>query len=367
MSASGEPVVRPSGRVVAALSGGVDSSVAAAVVVEQGREVVGLTLRLHGEPDPDSGPRRRSSCCAPKDIADARAIARQLSIPFYVLDAEERFERHVVRPFVDAYLEGETPLPCADCNRELKFGHLWRRARALGARLCTGHYARVAQGADGRFRLLRARDLRRDQSYFLYGLSQEVLAGLELPLGELTKDEVRSAARERGLRVAEKPDSQELCFAPADYATFVERRASGPLPTGSFVTQEGRTLGEHAGIHRFTVGQRKGLPIVDGRPTYVKALDAARSEVVVAFEHELARGDLEVDRVSYPAGEPSGPFEALVRVRHQHQGEVAIVTPLGGRRAHVRFRHPVRAPAPGQAAVFYQDDETVGGGTILPA
>ncbi len=365
-STVGEPPASPS-RVVAALSGGVDSSVAAALARDSGREVIGLTLRLHGEPDRDGAPRRRASCCAPRDIADARAIARRLDIPFYVLDAEERFERHVVGPFVEAYLEGETPLPCAACNRELKFGHLLRRAAALGARLLTGHYARVARAPDGRFRLLRAKDERRDQSYFLYGLSQEALSQLEFPLGELSKDEVRAEARARGLRVAEKPDSQELCFAPEGYAPFVERRAGRPIPAGRFVTREGRRLGATQGVHRYTIGQRRGLPVVGGRATYAVRLDGATGDVEVDFEAGISLSEIEVRGASWPGGAPTGPFEALVRVRHQHPGEVATVTPLVDDRARVRFRRPVRAPAPGQAAVFYLDDETVGGGTISAA
>ncbi|MHB8420325.1 MAG: tRNA 2-thiouridine(34) synthase MnmA [Myxococcales bacterium] len=349
-------------RVVVALSGGVDSAVAAARVSGE-REAIAMTLRLHGAVGPAAS--GRGSCCAPEDIDDARAIARQLGVPFYVLAAEDRFERHVVGPFVGAYLRGETPLPCASCNVHLKFGHLLRRARALGAKLVTGHYARIGRSADGRFRLLRARDERRDQSYFLYGLSQEALSQVEFPIGELTKDEVRAEASRRGLRVAAKPDSQELCFVAGDYASFVERRAPPPEP-GPVVDGAGRRLGEHRGVHRYTVGQRRGLPVVSGRPTFVRRIDAGTATVEVGFEEEQARGEIEVAQASWPAGAPSTPFEALVRVRHHHAGEVATVTPLAGARARVRFRLPVRAPAPGQAAVFYQGDETVGGGTIQP-
>ncbi len=354
-------MMSPGSRVVVALSGGVDSAVAAARV-SPGREAVAMTLRLHGRVDrPGSG---HGSCCAPEDIDDARAVAGQLGLPFYVLAAEERFERHVVEPFVDGYLRGETPLPCAACNVHLKFGHLLRRARALGARLATGHYARIGRAPDGRCRLLRARDERRDQSYFLYGLSQEALSEVEFPIGELTKDEVRAEAARLGLRVAAKPDSQELCFVSGDYAGFVERRGEPP-PAGPFVDAGGRRLAPHRGVHRYTVGQRRGLPIVDGRPTFVRRIDAPRAEIEVAFEEDLARDAIEVVAASWPAGVPAAPFEAVVRVRHHHAGEVGTVTPLAGDRAQVRFRRPVRAPAPGQAAVFYRDDETVGGGTIL--
>ncbi|HUB08781.1 MAG TPA: tRNA 2-thiouridine(34) synthase MnmA [Myxococcales bacterium] len=349
-------------RVVVALSGGVDSAVAAARA-SAGRDAVAMTLRLHGAVERPSG--GHGSCCAPEDIDDARGVARQLGLPFYVLSAEDRFERHVIAPFVDAYLRGETPLPCAACNVHLKFGHLLRRALALGARLATGHYARVARGPDGRYRLLRARDARRDQSYFLYGLSQEALAHVEFPVGELTKEEVRAEATRLSLRVAEKPDSQELCFVSGDYAAFVEARVTPPAP-GPVVDGSGRRLGDHRGVHRYTVGQRRGLPVIGGRPTFVRRIDAARGEIEAAFDDELARDEIEVAQASWPAGPPPSPFEALVRVRHHHAGEVATVTPLEGARARVRFRTPVRAPAPGQAAVFYQGDETVGGGTILP-
>ncbi len=351
------------GRVVAALSGGVDSSVAAALAQETGAELVGLTLRLHSAPSSEG----RGSCCAPEDIADARAVARQLDFPFYVLAAEDRFERHVVGPFVQAYLEGQTPLPCAACNARLKFGHLLRRARALGARLVTGHYARVRRGTDGTYRLLRAADRLRDQSYFLYGLGQEALAAIDFPVGELTKAQVRVEAERRGLHVARKPDSQELCFAAGDYAAFVESRATSRPAPGPIVDSEGRKVGEHRGLHRYTVGQRRGLPVLGGRPTFVRRLDPELGTIEVVPEGGLDRSEIELSRTSWPAGMPAQPFEALVRVRHHHVGEVATVSPASGGRAHVRFRTPVRAPAPGQAAVFYRDEELVGGGTILPA
>jgi tRNA-specific 2-thiouridylase len=258
-------------------------------------------------------------------------------------------------------------LPCAACNSNLKFGHLLRRARALGARLVTGHYAQVRCDAGGRYRLLRAADHRRDQSYFLYGLSQEALAQVEFPIGAMTKDQVRSEAARRGLRVAEKPDSQELCFVDGDYANYVERRSADLPRGGRFVDLSGRRLGEHRGIHRYTVGQRRGLPVLNGQPTFVRRIDPASGDIEVGFEEALGRDEIELADASYPGGAPVRPFEALVRVRHHHPGELATVTPLSGARAHVRFRAPVRAPAPGQAAVFYQGEETLGGGTILPA
>ena len=354
-------------RVVVALSGGVDSAVAGALAVESGRETLGMTLRLHGV-SPAQGTsvaKSHGSCCAPEDIDDARAVARQLGLPFYVLSAEEGFERHVIQPFLRAYSQGTTPLPCASCNTHLKFGHLLRRARALGARLVTGHYARIERGADGRHRLLRALDQRRDQSYFLYGLSQETLAQVEFPIGSLTKEQVRAAAAQRGLQVAQKPDSQELCFVDGDYAGYVERRTEEPPRPGIFVDRSGRQLGAHRGVHRYTVGQRRGLPVLNGAPGFVQRIDPASGAIEVDVEEALGRDEIELGDASYPGGAPAKPFEALVRVRHHHAGELATVTPLSGARARVRFRAPVRAPAPGQAAVFYQGDETLGGGTIL--
>jgi tRNA-specific 2-thiouridylase len=354
-------------RVVAALSGGVDSAVAASLSCERGEEVVGMTLRLY-DAAPAPGRSRHGSCCAPEDIDDARRVAEQLGIPFYLLNGVELFRAAVIDPFVAAYRQGQTPLPCAACNRELKFGHLLRRARALGARLCTGHYARVEQASDGRFRLLRARDARRDQSYFLYALGQEELAQIDFPLGSLLKEEVRALASQRRLGVAEKPDSQEICFlAGGSYTELVEKR--GGSMTGEVIDGEGEILGRHEGVHRFTVGQRRGLPVLTKTgatqgPLYVTGIAAETGRVTVGDASELLRGEIEVAEASYPAASPGRAFEALVRIRHQHVGELATVTPLPSRRARIRFQHPVRAPAPGQAAVFYQGDEMVGGGTI---
>jgi len=349
---------------VVALSGGVDSAVAAAITVESGAETIGLTLRLYDAPV-GSAPRHRGSCCAPEDIDDARRVADQLDIPFYVLDASARFRADVIDPFVASYREGRTPLPCAACNRSLKFGHLLQRARALSARLCTGHYARIAQRADGSYRLLRARDERRDQSYFLFGLRQADLADLDFPLGERLKPEVRAMAIERKLKVAEKPDSQELCFVSGDYAPYVETHG-GAGRSGAMLDATGKKLGEHTGIHRFTIGQRRGLPIVSAsEPRYVTHIDATSGAVQVGPASELLRDRLEVRQTSYPSGPRGTSFEALVRIRHQHAGQLATVTPGVGNCAQVRFREPVRAPAPGQAAVFYDGPETVGGGLIV--
>jgi len=352
------------GRTLVALSGGVDSAVAAALALESGAEALGATLRLYDAPAA-SGPRHRGSCCAPEDIDDARRVAEQLDIPFYVLDASRRFRTDVIEPFVDGYRAGQTPLPCAACNRSLKFGFLLSRARALSARLCTGHYARIERRSDGGYRLLRARDERRDQSYFLYGLRQSDLADIDFPLGNRLKTEVRDIAARRRLWVAEKPDSQELCFLSGDYADYVEAHG-GPGRAGELRDSAGKKLGEHAGVHRFTVGQRRGLPILaSGEPRYVTRIDASSGVVQVGSAPELLRDRIELRQTSYPGGPRRVAFEALVRIRHQHAGQLATVTPGQGDRAEVRFREPVRAPAPGQAAVFYDGLETVGGGLIV--
>lgn len=359
-------------RVVVAMSGGVDSSAAAALLVEQGHEVIGISLRLTRIER--AGPGR---CCSPDDLDDARAVARTLGIPFYVFEATELFEERVVDPFVDSYLRGETPIPCVACNREVKFDHLLRRARALGAKLATGHYARIEKGSDGRHRLLRGVDEARDQSYFLHHLGQAELRDLLFPVGHLHKAEAREAARRAGLPVAEKPESQDICFVPdGDAAGFVERRAAraglSPQP-GRIVDSSGRTLAHHEGMHLFTIGQRKGLgeaasrlPARGGRklPIYVSEIRPESREVVVGPAGEVEKESFFVRDVSWVAGSPPSPDETLVvRVRHRHAGTPCRVRERSGG-WEVRGLERVRAPAPGQAAVFYRGDEVLGGGRI---
>ena len=352
-----------SGRVVVALSGGVDSSVAAAMLAGAGREVVGITLALAGD---------ASRCCSLDDAEDARRVAERLGVRFYVANYRERFRSEVIEAFADDYLAGRTPIPCVACNQRFKFRHLMERAAALGAeRVATGHYARIDRGGPGgSFRLLRGVDAAKDQSYYLFDLSQEQLSRIEFPLGGLTKPEVRERARALGLRTAEKPESQEICFVPdGDYAGVVESLRPDALPgEGEIVDEEGRVLGRHGGIHRFTVGQRRGLRLSSDRKRYVKRIDAARNRVVVSEAAGLGAGGARLERVSWVAGAaPATAVRARVQVRYRDAGAEARVEPAGAGGARVRFDAPVRAVAPGQAAVFYDGDAVLGGGWIAEA
>ena len=350
-------------RVVVGMSGGVDSSLAAALLVEQGCEVIGVTMHLAGS---------ASRCCSFDDADDARRVAEQLGIRFYVANYTREFHAEVMLPFADSYLAGRTPLPCATCNTHFKFERLVARARALGAEtVATGHYARIVRdAATGRATLRAARDSAKDQSYFLFGLGQAQLASARFPLGELSKQEVRERARALGLATAEKPESQELCFVPdGDTAAAVERLRPERAPgAGEIVDDAGRVLGQHAGVHRFTVGQRKGLGLGAEGPHYVKALDAAKRRVVVTSLAGLASDSGRVERVSWISGAaPPAAFSAKVRIRHRHEPAPARVTPLPDGSVALAFETPVRALSPGQAAVFYVGDQVLGGGWIAGA
>jgi tRNA-uridine 2-sulfurtransferase len=351
-------------RIVAAMSGGVDSSVAAALLADAGHQVVGLSMQLYDQRDPRES---FGSCCSLDDLQDARRVAGALGIPHYIVNFEARFRETVVRDFVAEYAAGRTPIPCVHCNAELKFATLVERAEALDAAgVATGHYARVAFDEDRRrYRLRRGVDADKDQSYFLFSLTQDQLAHAVFPVGHLTKAEVRAYAQRRGLAVAAKPDSHEICFvADGDAAGFVERRLPGPRP-GDIVDSGGRVLGRHAGIHRFTVGQRRGLGLSARTPLYVLKLEPVAGQVVVGTREELGGTELSASRVNWVAGAPpAAPVRITARIRHHHRDAPAELTPWGDGRAAVRFDEPQTAISPGQAVVFYQGDDVIGGGWI---
>ena len=365
-------------KIAVAMSGGVDSSAAAAILQEQGHELVGFTMQLwnqgRGINVDENGESLPSRCCSLDDVYDARRVAEELGFPFYVLNLEKEFERDVVQPFVASYLHGETPIPCVACNSRLKFASLDKLAASLGCdKVATGHYARVEfDEATNRYRLLRGLDRQKDQSYFLWELTQDQLSRALFPLGELSKPDARDAARRADLAVAEKKESQEICFVPdGDYAGFIDRyleaeQQAERLPgAGPIVTSAGEVIGEHTGIHRYTVGQRRGIGIAQPRPLYVLAIDAKKNEVVVGSDQELLRTELTAARVNWIAIEsPCAAVRAEVRVRYRHTAEPATITALSDNHVRVKFDEPQRAITPGQATVFYRGEEVVGGGWI---
>ena len=348
------------------MSGGVDSSVAAALLAEQGHDVIGLSMQLYDQSDPE---RAFGSCCSLEDLHDARRVAAVIKIPHYIMNFERQFDLHVVSNFVSEYTAGRTPLPCAHCNSDLKFATLVERAHGFGAaHVATGHYARVEQDAQtGRHRLRRGLDPGKDQSYFLFSLTQDQLARAAFPVGALSKDAVREYARRRHLPVADKPDSQEICFIPDDdYASFVTKHAPEADRNGVIVNEAGQVVGGHAGVHRFTVGQRKGLGLTKsaGAPMYVLALRPAERQVVVGPKASLERAALTASDVNWIDQEPRVWRRVTAQIRHRHEPAPARVRASADRRAEVEFDEPQVAVAPGQAAVFYDGDVVVGGGWI---
>jgi tRNA-uridine 2-sulfurtransferase len=370
------PAEAQAGLVAVAMSGGVDSSTVAALLQEQGRAVIGLTMQLWNQrrlPELQGAGPAQHRCCSLDDVYDAKRVAQHLNFPHYVVNFEEQFEERVVRPFVEQYLSGRTPIACTNCNTDVKFEPLLRMARQIGAgRLATGHYARIRHNAEtNRWELLRAKDETKDQSYFLWGLTQEQLARSEFPLGELTKDEVRAAARRTNLPVAEKPESMELCFVPnGSYVQFIEaysRERGTALTTeaGEIVTEDGAVIGRHTGVHQFTIGQRKGLGFAAGRPLYVLAIDRENNRVIVGDDEALRSSACEVENVNWIAlDNPRGPVRASVKIRHKHTPANATIEPVDDAQARIIFDAPQRAITSGQGAVFYDDDVVLGGGWI---
>jgi tRNA-specific 2-thiouridylase len=366
-------------KIAVAMSGGVDSSAAAAILKEQGHELVGFTMQLwnqrRGISVDENGDPLPSRCCSLDDVYDARRVAEELGFPFYVLNLERDFERDVVQPFITSYLSGETPIPCVACNSRLKFASLDRLALSLGCeKVATGHYARVSYDMKAnRHRLFRGRNLQKDQSYFLWELTQEQLSRSLFPLGEMSKPEVRDVARSRKLAIAEKAESQEICFVPdGDYAGFIDRYLEAENETnrlpgkGEIVNTHGEVVNKHDGIHRYTVGQRRGIGISSERPLYVISIDAERNRVVVGHQEELLREEFTAAGTNWIAFDaPETSVRAEVRVRYRHTPAPATITMQDDGRARIVFDEAQRAITPGQATVFYRGDEVVGGGWIV--
>jgi tRNA-uridine 2-sulfurtransferase len=364
------------GLVAVAMSGGVDSSTVAAVLLQQNRPIVGLTMQLWNQrrlPELQGDGPAQHRCCSLDDVYDAKRVAQHLNFPHYVVNFEEQFEARVVRPFVEQYLSGRTPIACTNCNTNVKFEPLLRMARQIGAeRLATGHYARIRQNeSTGRFELLRARDDSKDQSYFLWGLTQEQLSRSDFPLGELTKEEVRSVARHANLPVAEKPESMELCFVPnGNYVQFIHAysRAEGIVVNnqeGDIVTEDGDVIGRHTGVHNYTVGQRKGLGFAAGKPVYVLSIDTKNNRIIVGEDEALRTTTFEIENVNWISiAEPAGMASGQAKIRHKHDPAPATIEALPNSRARITFETPQRAITPGQAAVFYNNDTVLAGGWI---
>ncbi len=351
-------------KVVVAMSGGVDSSVAAALLKEQGHDVIGMMLRLWSEPGKEDSNR----CCTPDSMAQARRVAAKLDIPFYVIDAKDVFHKTVVQYFLDGYARGETPNPCLICNRQIRWTFLLDHALALDAEyMATGHYVRITKNEIGKSQLLRAVDRSKDQSYVLHVLTQDKLKHALFPIGDYPKTEIRAIAERYGLPTASRKDSQDLCFlAGEDYRTFLERNAAEMLQPGEILTQAGAPVGAHNGLANYTIGQRKGLGIASPVPLYVLGKDAATNSLIVGTQEELGMRDLTARDVNWLSGEaPTELFRAEVKIRYTAKEAAAWVMPLDGRNVKVQFDAPQRDITAGQAAVFYQGDLMIGGGIII--
>ncbi len=354
-------------RVVVGMSGGVDSSVAAWILKEQGYEVIGVTMQVWQEEDAQAQ-EENGGCCGLSAVEDARRVAAMLDIPYYVMNFKSEFKEHVIDYFVDEYLRGRTPNPCIACNRYVKWESLLKRSMDIGADyIATGHYARIARLPNGRYAIKNSASSAKDQTYALYSLTQSQLSHTLMPVGDYTKEEIRKIAAKLGLRTADKPDSQEICFIPDhDYARFIEQEAGQVKGPGNFVTADGRVLGRHKGITHYTIGQRKGLGIVMGVPVFVTKICPQSNEVVLGSNEEVYGDTLYADKLNYmsiPGLEEE--LQVTAKIRYSHKGAPCTIANAGDGKVICKFQEPVRAITPGQAVVFYHGDTVVGGGTIL--